>query len=134
LVTIERYGGGEFLKPSLVKIPSQAPNKTATAARGDDDTTIVGVYDIYCHPTVRGERTIGKSWGVAEFWIQINFYPKMLLGRLKNCSKNGAMSFGSTIIVKSEPYYYCQYYQIMVEVTLQSAASISSCLHLSTLL
>ena len=58
----------------------------------------------------------------------------MPLGRLKNRSKNGAMSFGSTIIVKSEPYYYYQCYQMMVEVTLQSAASTSSCLHLSTLL
>jgi hypothetical protein len=68
LVTIRRYGGGEFLKPSLGKIPSKTLSKTTTtaAARGDDDTTIVGVYDIYCHPTVRGERTIGKSWGVAE--------------------------------------------------------------------
>jgi hypothetical protein len=53
LVTIKRYGGGEFLKPSLGKILWQALSKTTTtaAARGDDDTTIVGVYDIYCHPT-----------------------------------------------------------------------------------
>jgi hypothetical protein len=59
--------GGEFLKPSLGKIPSQTLSKTTTttaAARGDDDTAIVGVYNIYCHPTVRGERTIGKSWGL----------------------------------------------------------------------
>jgi hypothetical protein len=70
LVTIKRYGGGEFLKPLLGKIPWQALSKTTTtttAARGDDDTTIVGVYDIYCHPTVRGERTIGKSWGLLNF-------------------------------------------------------------------
>jgi hypothetical protein len=69
LVTIKRYGGGEFLKPSLGKIPWQALSKTTTAAaaRGDDDTTIVGVYDIYCHPTVRRERTIGKSWGLLNF-------------------------------------------------------------------
>ena len=46
-------------------MPSYTLSKTtAAAARGDDDTAIVGVYDIYCHPTVRGERTIGKSWGL----------------------------------------------------------------------
>jgi hypothetical protein len=88
-------------------MPSQTLSKTtAAAARGDDDTTIVGVYDIYCHPTVRGERTIGKSWGLLNFGFKKIFIQKLPLGRLKNRSKNGAMSFGSTIIVKSEPYYY----------------------------
>jgi hypothetical protein len=103
LVTIKRCGG-EFLKRSLGKIPSQTPSKSTAAARGDD-VTIVGVYDIILPSNCMRRAYYREKPRVAEFWIQINFYPKIPLGPLKNCSKNGAMSFRS-IIIMSEPYYY----------------------------
>jgi hypothetical protein len=64
LVTIKRCGG-EFLKPSLGKIPSQTLSKTTATARGDDDTTIVGVYDILLSNCMR-RAYYRKKLGVAE--------------------------------------------------------------------
>jgi hypothetical protein len=106
LVTIKRCGG-EFLKRSLGKIPSQTLSKTTATARADDDTTIVGVYIIILPSNCMRRAYYRKKPRVAEFWIQINFYPKIPLGPLKIVQKNGAMSFRSiTIIIMSEPYYY----------------------------